>query len=81
MQSHIGVEKGKGGLMNNNIEIITPAEWERRMLIDEIYRVLNIKWGVGYATTRVMSRETGEIFDVTGKTVGGKIVLEVKKLE
>lgn len=64
--------------MSKDIEIITEEEWFNRMLLKKVYDVLFIDWGSG--TTRVIDKFTGDIFDVTSKTIGGKIMLQVKAL-
>lgn len=64
--------------MSEDVEIITEEEWFNRMLQKKMYDVLFIDWKSG--ATRVIEKYTGEIFDVTSKYIGGKLVLQVKRL-
>lgn len=64
--------------MSEDVEVITEDEWFRRMMLRKIYDVLFIDWGSG--VTRVMDKFSGEIFDVSSRRIGNRIMLQVKSL-
>jgi len=59
-------------------ELITEDEWFRRMMQTKVYDVLTVDWNK--ATTRVVNKYTGEIFDVTSVKVGRRNWLKLHKL-
>lgn len=59
-------------------ELITEEEWFRRMIQTKIYDVISIDWSK--ATTRVIDKYNGDIFDVTSIKVGRRNWLKLHKL-
>ena len=62
-----------------NKELITEEEWARRVLEDKIYKVVSFDWEK--QTTRVFDTEDEKLYDITGKKIGGKLMLEVVEVE
>ena len=62
-----------------NQEIITDAEWFRRLIEDKEYVVLQFDWDKGI--TRVIEKETGKMFDVSCESVGKRTMLKVVEVK